>query len=72
MADQTIRVDEDEADDARPVHPVSDPITGTRPAGPIGTSAPGEHRSGDWGTAARWIVFALLAIAFFLVLAWAF
>jgi hypothetical protein len=51
---------------------VSDPFTGTRPVGPIGTSVPGEHRQGSWGTAARWIIFALLAFAFFLVLAWVF
>jgi hypothetical protein len=66
MADTTVHVDEDDS----PVHPVSDPVTGTRPVGPVGTSVPGEHRTGSWGTAARWIIFALLALAFFLVLRW--
>ena len=68
MANSTAGIDED--DDVGPTHPVSDPITGARPAGPIGTSVPGEHRTGSWSTAARWIIFALLALAFFLVLRW--
>ncbi len=70
MADSTARADDDDDDDNAPIHPVSDPFTGTRPVGPIGTSEPGQHRTGNWGTAARWIIFALLAIAFFLAIGW--
>jgi hypothetical protein len=71
MAHTPARVYDDDDAAAAP-HPVSDPITGTRPVGPI-TSGPGEPMTpadSHWGIAARWIIFALLAIAFFGALAW--
>jgi hypothetical protein len=50
--------------------PVSDPFTGTRAAGPVTSYQEGQRKRGGWGIAARWLIFAILAIFFGLLIYW--
>lgn len=65
-------VERDEGEKAPELNlPAADPFTGIRPVGPVESGDAGRGR-GHSGLAARWFLYALLAIAFLGILTWVF